>query len=101
MSGPTPGDWAIEEPMDAEFWIVEAGKATHEWRIIATLPWPDEPGDIPMAQVRANAALIVGAKALLALAHQYRNDMLYPPADDSRERRIAAIDAVLKKIGGE
>lgn len=34
-------------------------------------------------------------KDLIALAHQYRNDMLYPPAADSRVRRIEAIDAVL------
>ncbi|KQM18407.1 hypothetical protein [Novosphingobium sp. Leaf2] len=34
-------------------------------------------------------------EALIALAHQYRSDMLYPPAADSRVRRIEAIDAVL------
>lgn len=34
-------------------------------------------------------------EALIALAHQYRSDMLYPPATDSRVRRIEAIDAVL------
>jgi len=36
---------------------------------------------------------------LILLAHQYRNDLIYPLADDSRERRIAAIDAVLAKTG--
>lgn len=48
---------------------------------------------------RANARLMTAAPELLALAHQYRNDMLYPVAPDSKERRIAAIDAVLAKIG--
>jgi hypothetical protein len=38
---------------------------------------------------------------LLALVHQYRNDMLYPPAADSRERRIKAIDAALSKTASD
>jgi len=42
--------------------------------------------------------LLQNAPDLLALVDQYRNDMLYPPAADSRERRIAAIDAVLGKV---
>lgn len=47
---------------------------------------------------RANACLMAASPELLALVHQYRNDMLYPVAPDSAERRIAAIDAVLAKI---
>ncbi|GLI99161.1 hypothetical protein [Sphingobium sp. BS19] len=43
--------------------------------------------------------LLANAPALLALVHQYRSDLLYPPSDDSRERRIAAIDAVLAAVG--
>lgn len=35
---------------------------------------------------------------LLALVYQYANDMRYPPADDSRQRRLAAIEAVLAKV---
>lgn len=35
---------------------------------------------------------------LLALVYQYGNDMRYPPADDSRQRRLAAIEAVLAKV---
>lgn len=31
---------------------------------------------------------------LIALAAQYRNDMMYPPASDSRTRRIEMIDRV-------
>jgi hypothetical protein len=44
--------------------------------------------------------LFAAAPELLALAHQYRNDLLYPPVADSRERRIAAIDEVIAKVGG-
>jgi hypothetical protein len=36
---------------------------------------------------------------LVALARQYHSDLLHPPAPDSRERRIAAIDAMLAKAG--
>lgn len=42
--------------------------------------------------------LLINAPALVVLAYQYRNDLLYPPSADSRERRIAAIDALLKEV---
>jgi hypothetical protein len=37
---------------------------------------------------------------LVTILHQYRSDMLRPPASDSRERRVAMIDAALAKHGG-
>lgn len=37
--------------------------------------------------------------ATLAALRQYRDDMLYPPAADSRERRITMIDALLAGAG--
>lgn len=43
-------------------------------------------------------ATVLAAPELLDLAYQYRNDLRYPLADDSRERRLAAIDAVIAKI---
>lgn len=36
---------------------------------------------------------------LVQALHQYRSDLLYPVAPDSRERRIARIDALLAKFG--
>ena len=45
---------------------------------------------------RLNAA----APDLLALAYQYRDDLRHPPSADSITRRLAAIDAVLAKVGG-
>ena len=45
--------------------------------------------------------LNAAAPDLLALAHQYRDDLRYPPTADSITRRLAAIDAVLAKVKGE
>ena len=42
--------------------------------------------------------LLLNAPALLVLVHQYRNDLLYPPTNDSVVRRIEAIDDVLSSI---
>ena len=53
------------------------------------------------AQRDANARLIAAAPDLLALAHQYRDDLRHPPTADSITRRLAAIDAVLAKVKGE
>lgn len=39
------------------------------------------------------------AADLVAILHQYRSDMLRPPAPDSRERRVAMIDAAIAKFG--
>ena len=41
------------------------------------------------------------AADLVAILHQYRSDMLRPPAPDSRERRVAMIDAAIAKFGGD
>jgi hypothetical protein len=38
---------------------------------------------------------------LLALVIQYRNDLLYPPSGESRDRRLAAIRAALAKALGD
>lgn len=45
----------------------------------------------------ANASLIAAAPDLLALAYQYRDDLHHPPTPDSRERRLAAIEAAIAK----
>ncbi len=42
--------------------------------------------------------LLLNAPALLVLVHQYRNDLMYPPSDDSVVRRIEAIDDILAKV---
>jgi hypothetical protein len=45
----------------------------------------------------ANGRLIASAPDLLELAFQYRDDLRYPPAPDSRERRLKAIDDLIAK----
>lgn len=37
-------------------------------------------------------------KELLALVYQYRDDLRYPPNPDSRERRLARINAFLGSV---
>ncbi|WP_159975812.1 hypothetical protein [Novosphingobium sp. 18052] len=61
----TPGPFAVEEPLDGELWIVEAGKDAWDWRVVASLPFPSSTGDISRAQVKANAALFSGAPEML------------------------------------
>lgn len=45
--------------------------------------------------------LLVAAPELFDLVLQYRNDLHHPVAPDSRERRIAAIDAAIAKVTGQ
>lgn len=55
----TPGPWTVEDPLGPEtLWIVEAGKATHEWRCIAMV-CRDPP--IGAGEQQANARLIAAA----------------------------------------
>ena len=58
----------------------------------------------PYADIRKQRARAETAEAALAemtkLVFQYRNDLLYPPAPDSRERRLKAIDAALNGGSG-
>lgn len=49
-------------------------------------------------EAAANAQLIATSPELLDLVIQYRNDLRHPPSADSKERRLAAIEAVLAKI---
>ena len=49
-------------------------------------------------EIEANVRLIAAAPDLLALAYQYANDMRYPPSADSRQRRLAAVEAVLATV---
>lgn len=63
--------------------------------ILANDPTSKEHHDATAAELRRLHAL---NEDLLALVYQYANDMRYPPADDSRQRRLAAIEAVLAKV---
>jgi hypothetical protein len=80
----TPGEWAVEQPMDMELLIVEAGRQVYEWRTIAGCPLPGETFDIPRKQVTANAALIVYA------INAIRSGDLVPRAEVDRARAEGA-----------
>ncbi len=61
----TNGPWAIEDPIQNQLWIVEAGKQPHDWRDIAIICEGDEHG-WPAEVAQANARLIAAAPELLA-----------------------------------
>lgn len=42
--------------------------------------------------------LLANAPALLILVHQYKNDLRYSLSEDSRQRRLEAIDRVLSEM---
>lgn len=52
-----------------------------------------------VAEAEANARLIVAAPDLLDALYQYRNDLRYPPAADSIERRLVMIENLIAKAG--
>lgn len=87
----TPGPWGIE--VDAETRELNITSRHRPYvAIVLTedVAWAD-------TQCRTNAALIAAAPDLLTLARQYANDMRYPPAQDSRKRRLEAIEAAIAK----
>lgn len=76
MSGAhTPGPWSAETPMDDSIWIVEDGRQVYDWRVIATLYFPENRGEIPRKQVEANALLIAAAPDLLEALQKARNTL--------------------------
>lgn len=107
MSQHTQGPWEFEDVMGPEMlMIVQAGLTSDQWTFIATVhndesEERDDRHYIVAAEQIANARLIAAAPELLALVLQYRDDMHHPPAPDSRERRLKAIEAVIAKAEGQ
>lgn len=63
----TRGPWAVEDPMEHELSIVEAGKPSYEWKFIACVPYGGlNDGDFSRPVAEANARLIAAAPELLA-----------------------------------
>ena len=54
-----------------------------------------------MGATDADNRVMVAAPELLALVLQYRDDLFHPPAADSIERRLKAIQAALQNAIGE
>ena len=56
------------------------------------------PDTWPTMELHARA--IAEVPAMVIALRQYRDDMRHPPTADSRERRIAMIEAILSRIDG-
>ena len=91
----TRGPWPIKPTGDGKRIIVGEGLVEGPNGYEVAEVYSD---DCDRDEAMANARLIGAAPDLLDLAYQYRNDMRYPPAADSRERRIALIESVLAKL---
>jgi len=104
--GHTPGPWRIEQDTTLIWGACDPsdnstrgmGYPIAECRTTPISNWANGPN---CDEAEATARLISAAPDLLNLAIQYRNDMHYPVAPDSRERRIAAIDAAISKATGK
>lgn len=102
MSGHTPAPWRIDYSVTA----ISIRPAAHDgsWRdpkapTIATISLGYNPKH-RRDEKEANARLIAASPDLLQLAIQYRDDLLHPPSDDSRDRRLQWIGQVLSKVEG-
>lgn len=92
--GFTPGPWRIE-------WI-DSGMCNGV-RIGARIMPPKPFTGPPICEVgskAANARVIAVSLELLGLARQYRDDLQFGVSDESKARRIEAIEAVLAKAEG-
>tara|TARA_R100001377_G_scaffold79507_1_gene57828 strand:- start:263 stop:547 length:285 start_codon:yes stop_codon:yes gene_type:complete len=91
MSKHSPGPWEI----------------TGQGRRPTPCTWvslsPEDDGnslEVVGADHEANARLIAEAPAMFDALLQYRDDMRYAPAEDSRHRRIEMVSAILTRIEG-
>ena len=100
------GDRAYFGSTNHADWLQDLAEEMEAWVIDFELP----EGDInkmerdPYAEIRgqrsrAEKAEAIAAK-LLQLAFQYRDDLHHPPAPDSLERRLQAIEAAIAKAEG-
>lgn len=73
----------LEEPDDAPLSAADEARINRAWE----------------KHKAAGPAPTIGAEMLTAL-HQYANDLRYPPAADSIPRRLAMVEALIKKASG-
>jgi hypothetical protein len=89
----TPGPWEVA------YLDHNGQRVVRSEHIEVCTCWHHSVGSIEK-EMEVNARLIAAAPELLALAFQYRDDLRHPPSSDSRERRLAAIEAVISKAEG-
>lgn len=106
MNNHTPGPWMPRRAVKPD------NTGGYDWAIIApdkaivaecfeVVDWAKNGVDFDTRPVEANARLIAAAPDLLALVIQYRDDLKRPPSADSIERRLAAVNAAIRKATGE
>jgi hypothetical protein len=97
MSGEhTPGPWATDHECAHESVIGPNGAMVADCAIFGMSKIFRERGGNNVA----NARLIAAAPDMLTALHQYANDLRYPPAADSIPRRLAMVEALIKKASG-
>jgi hypothetical protein len=89
----TPGPWTFKTARNGDNGISASGTGVFA-EAFADI---HHQGEDNFAEALANARLIVAAPDLLEIAFQYRSDLRHPPAPDSVERRLKAIDAAISK----
>jgi hypothetical protein len=89
---PAPWAWAPDLHPYSDQWTLSPGVLIADGR--NGTPGGDEAD-------QANARLIACAPEMAEMLWQYRNDLRHPPAPDSIERRLEAINALLSRIEGE
>lgn len=70
----TPGGWAVEDPIEGQLEIVEAGKQTYEWRFIASFLMDD--AAFRPEEVSSNAAFVAHARTALPAYQQAAEEMV-------------------------
>lgn len=98
----TPGPWVLDPQYLSEVQTEDLKTIASCWHEHADGATITVTGVLPcsLAESAANAHLIRAAPELLKLAAQYRDDLHHPPSPDSKQRRLAAIEAVIAKAEG-
>ena len=84
----TPGPWEVV-PVDYGVFHVMGISARGSHKVV-----------VAAGALEADARLLAAAPDLWELVLQYRADLSHPLSDDSRQRRLEAIDRAIAKVSG-